>query len=232
MSAGWHIDSLLGAYVLGVLERDEVGTVEDHLASCAECRMRRTELQSINERLGEVPPEAFVDGPPPGGDLLLRRTLRAVRGERAVTGRRRVALVAAGVAAVVAAALGAGVVVGRQSAPTTGAVGPAPSTAATQTHSRSGTDPATGATMTVALTPAVGWVRLHAKVAGVAAGRRCQLVVVSRGGAQVVAGGWLVSAKGQRDGTTLDGSALVAPGDIVSVDVVTLDGQRLVSVPL
>ena len=93
-----------------------------------------------------------------------------------------------------------------------------------------GTDPATGATMTVTLTPAAGWVRVHADVGGIPAGKECVLQVVPRSGAPVTAGSWLVSPKGAKDGTSLDGSALVAPGTVAAVQVVTVQGQRVISV--
>ncbi|HEV7898242.1 MAG TPA: hypothetical protein VGP31_10405 [Planosporangium sp.] len=60
------------------------------------------------------------------------------------------------------------------------------------------------------MTPAAGWVRVHADVTGIKAGTRCRLMVVARGGAPVVAGSWLVSSKGESEGTSLDGSALVS----------------------
>jgi hypothetical protein len=61
---------------------------------------------------------------------------------------------------------------------------------------------------------------------------RCRLVIVARGGAPVVAGGWLVPPTGERDGTSLDGSAPVAADDIASVEVVTFDNEKLVSATL
>jgi len=86
--------------------------------------------------------------------------------------------------------------------------------------------------MTVALTPAAGWVRIDVKVDGVKAGLRCRLDVVDKRGMHVQAGSWLVSATGEKQGTKLNGTALVAPADVSSVDVVTFDGQTLVSVPI
>jgi anti-sigma factor RsiW len=236
MNGSRHTEPLLGGYVLGVLEPGERRAVEEHLASCPDCQLELADLAAMRAALGEVPPEAFLDGPPEGGDLLLRRTLRAVRGQRSSTDRRRYALVAAGVVALTAVALGAGVLIGNRAAPKVTAVGPtvssaAPSALPSGTRSISTKNPATGAAMTVAITPAAGWVRLHAKVEGVAAGQRCQLVVVGRDGTRTLAGSWLVSAKGERDGTILDGTALIAPNDIASVEVQTVNGKQLVSVP-
>ncbi|MEN3309509.1 MAG: hypothetical protein V7603_5711 [Micromonosporaceae bacterium] len=235
-----HAGELLGPYALGVLDPAEAHAVEEHLASCAQCRAELADLSAMARALGEVPPEAFLDGPPEGGDLLLRRTLRAVRGEQEQSRRRRTVLVAAGVAALAAAALGSGVLVGRQTAgrpaalpATSAAPSPGPSAAPSGTRVVSGRDPSTGAAMVVSVIPAAGWVRVHATVTGVRAGQKCQILVVPRGGgAGVSAGSWLVSARGERNGTTLDGAALVAPADVSAVQVVTFDGRTLVSVPV
>ncbi|MEU3727313.1 zf-HC2 domain-containing protein, partial [Streptomyces sp. NPDC031705] len=80
---------LLGAYVLGVLDEEEVRRVGEHLGDCVRCREEVAALREMERVLGEVPEEAFLDGPPPGGDLLLQRTLRQVRGERASAARWR-----------------------------------------------------------------------------------------------------------------------------------------------
>ena len=77
-----HETALLGAYVLGVLDLDEQSSVRAHLDGCAHCRREVEDLREMEQALGELPPEAFLEGPPPGGDLLLRRTLDEVRGER------------------------------------------------------------------------------------------------------------------------------------------------------
>jgi hypothetical protein len=178
-----------------------------------------------------------MDGPPQGGDLLLQRTLRQARGERGAEQRRRWATV--GVAAAVAAAvvLGGGVLVGRSTvAQQPVAVGPAPSASVSPppagTRTGSVTDPVTGARMTLTLTPAAGWVRVSAAVTGIPAGQRCHLVVHGRSGAKADAGSWLVSPTGARTGTTLEGSALVAPSDVTSVSVVNESGQTFVTVPV
>jgi hypothetical protein len=247
VSTETHDRALLGGYVLGVLDDDEVRSIRDHLAGCAECRTEVAELEAMRELLGEVPPEAFLDGPPEGGDLLLQRTLRRVRAEAAApdqasdrsarraratrpAGRQRFALAAASVVAVAVAA--AGFVVGRTTAPGGLAQPPPATSGATVPGTRrvSGTDPGTGAALAAVITPAPGWIRVHADVSGVKAGTRCVLVIRSRDGSSTVAGSWLVSAKGEKDGTALDGTALVAPEDVASVDVETAGGTRLVSV--
>jgi anti-sigma factor RsiW len=232
-----HDRELLGAYALGVLDPDEIRAVDEHISSCAECQQDLADLQAMKDSLGEVPPEAFLDGPPEGGDLLLQRTLREVRKDKTRHRRQRLALVAAGVAALVTVAAGAGVLAGRGQPSKHDEVlppGPSPTAAATVPGVRtaSATDPGTGARITATVTPAAGWVRVHADVGGIAAGKRCQLVVVSRSGAPVVAGSWLVSPKGEKDGTSLDGSALIAATDVAAVEVVTFDNEKLVSAPI
>jgi hypothetical protein len=231
-----HDHAQLGAYTLGVLDPDEVRAVERHLSTCADCRHELADLEAMRDLLGEVPPEAFLDGPPEGGDLLLQRTLRQMRADRASGGRMRVLLVAAGVVAFAVVTMGVGVLVGRQTAPTVGAQPPPPSATSTAgpvpsgVRTFTGKDPSTGATMTVSLTPAAGWVKVHAKVGGVPAGTQCVLQVVPVKGSPMTAGSWLVSAKGATDGTTLDGSALVAPDAVAAVQVVTVQGEKLISV--
>jgi predicted anti-sigma-YlaC factor YlaD len=229
-----HDPQLLGAYVLGVLDEREARAVEAHLASCPPCRAELAELRAMEEAMGDVPAEALLDGPPEGGDLLLRRVLRQVRSERAGRLRRRqvgLGLVAAAVAAVV---LGGGFAVGRSTAPDVAAVEqptnpPAPPAG---TRLGSATDPVTGARMTVQVRPAAGWVRVNASVAGVARNEKCRLFVVAKDGSRQEAGSWLVSAAGEKDGTNLDGSALVAPEDVVAIEVRNFDDERIVTVPV
>lgn len=233
-----HDGSTLAAYALGALGPDEAREVDAHVAGCARCQAELRELSELEAALGEVPPEAFLEGPPEGGDLLLQRTLRQVRTERTRRDRPRRLLVAAAVTALVAAGLVGGSILGRATAPSRQAGPPPPSASAAASptpsgfRTFSGADPATGASMTVALTPAAGWVRLHVKADGIKAGQHCVLQVVDRAGHRVQAGSWLVSPTGARQGTALDGTALVAPADVASVDVVTVDGQHLVSVPV
>ena len=232
-----HDRSPLAAYVLGALDDDEMRALDTHLADCDECRAELIEFRELEAALGEVPPEAFLDGPPEGGDLLLQRTLREVRKDRVQAGRPRRLLVAAGVAGLVAAALAGGTLIGRGTAPAPQAGGGTPTASAPASPNPSGTrtfaakDPNTGASMTVTLSSAPGWVRVRVKADGIKAGQRCVLTVVDKSGHHMQAGSWLVSPTGEKNGTTLDGSALVAPADVASVDVVNFEGQTLVSVP-
>jgi hypothetical protein len=232
MSGAQHEAPDLGAYALGGLEAAEVAAVDEHVAGCARCRAELAELREVADRLGEVPPEFFLDGPPEGGDLLVQRAVGRVRAERrsAVTRRRLLTGAAAAVAAIVL--VGAGAVAGRQSAPDPVAGAPTTPAAVPGTRYAEATDAGTGARLSVSVVPAAGWVRLSADVEGVPAGERCRLVVVGAGGERQVAGSWVVSAKAEAEGTALDGFALVPPAQVSAVVVETFAGRRFVSAPV
>ena len=63
-----HPNDLLGLYSLEALDVDEQHQVSEHLANCPGCRAELDELESLRARLEQVPAEAFLDGPPDGGD--------------------------------------------------------------------------------------------------------------------------------------------------------------------
>lgn len=227
-----HDPALLATYALGVLDPAEQAAVQAHLSGCPDCQLEVREYTNLRLALDEVPPEAFMDGPPPaGGDLMLQKTLRRIRAEAPPQRRRAWAPMAITVAAAVAlvAAVSGGVVIGRQTAPVAG--GPTTSAPADTREARA-TDPKTGATMSVMVVPKQGWVTLHADVSGIKAGLNCELRVVPKTGEAVLAGSWRVSEKGEAEGTPLDGTALVDPSTVKSVEVVTTDGKKMVTVPV
>lgn len=227
----------LGAYALGALDPAEAADFERrHLQTCAQCRFDLNELVALRESLDEVPPEAFLDGPPEGGELLLQKTLRRVREEETAApartasrpaSRRGLALVAAAV--LVVAALGGGILVGRQTSDSSIAAPAFPPDTPAGTKSVEGRDPTTGVQLAASVAPFAGWVKVNVAVKGVKAGEQCLLQVVTKEGQAVTAGNWKVSEKWESQGFSLDGSALVAPDDVKSVDIVTVDGRKLVS---
>ncbi|GAB3007648.1 zf-HC2 domain-containing protein [Amycolatopsis acidiphila] len=221
-----HDSRSLGAYVLGALDRQEIRAMEQHLASCRRCQAELAELRMARAALDGLPPEAVLDGPPDGGDLLLQRTLRQIRRETGLQVRRRRTMAATAAVVVAVAFAGGGVALGRTIAPA------GVSQAEPDSRTATASDTATGAKMTVSVRPAAGWVRVNASVAGIPKGQKCRLYVVARDGTREEAGSWLVSAAGARDGTELDGAALVAPGDVASVEVENFSGQKYVSVTL
>jgi anti-sigma factor RsiW len=235
MNAGdLHQTEALGAYVLGALDDQETAEVREHLAQCAECRTELDMVSAIRETLNEVPPEAFLDGPPDGGDLLLQRTLREMRRERNTSKRGRWVVGSAAAAVAVALALGGGVLLGQNGNANQNTASPGPTVAppATGATAVPGTTVVSGtsadARLTATITPAAGWVRVNASVMGIPAGQRCELIVVSRSGDRQVAGSWLVSTKLAANGVNLDGSALVAPDQIAAIEVQNVEGHTFV----
>ncbi|MFC0527402.1 anti-sigma factor family protein [Phytohabitans kaempferiae] len=236
MSAEAHDAQLLGAYVLDTLDPDERRDVDAHLAECGICRADVVELEAVKDVLEDIPPEALTHGPP-DADLVLQRTLRQVRTEVTAASRRRWLPAVAAAAVLLAGALGAGVALGRGTAPEQAAQVP-PSAAPTVSPLPPGTrvnttaDASSGVRMTARVVPAAGWVRVNASVIGIPAGEDCQLIVVSSTGEREIAAGWLVSEQGEHDGTNLDGSASVPPDDVVAIEVRNTAGETFVSVPV
>ncbi len=226
--------STLAALALGALEDGELREVEEHVSGCDWCRAELDELDEVRAALDELPPEALLEGPPEGGELLLQRTLRAARAERTSRRLPRRLLGVAAAAAVAVLAVGGGVLLGRGTTPqprdVPTAAGQTTATLPPGTRFASATDPASHAGITVRVEPAAGWVRVNAAVTGIPAGQRCRLVVIGKDGARELAGSWQVSAIGAREGTTLDGSALIAPTDVTAVRVENFDGHQFVTV--
>ncbi|GAA1561778.1 zf-HC2 domain-containing protein [Kribbella lupini] len=232
-----HDRSQLGAYALGALEPDEAREVEQHLAGCAECSAEVAEFEEMKEFLGEVPPEAFLDGPPADGDLLLQRTLRAARVESSpaqasapapasvakVKPRRRWLLAAATVV-VVAGALGGGIAIGRQSVDQVVAEEtPAGSKQVTAT------DAVTGTTMATTVEPRTGWSWIVVDLTGLKAGAECEMLVTDKAGRTWTAGSWIVSEKAAREGSRFGGGVLVPPEQVRSVEIRTVQGEHVVT---
>jgi hypothetical protein len=186
------------------------------------------ELTALRELLGEIPPEAFLDGPPEGADLVLPRALRRINEEKAAGRRKRTVTITAAAALVALAALGGGILIGRgaETQPAVSAAGPA---ATNVPGTKKLTGNSSGVKLAATVVPADGWVWVHASVSGIPAGQKCRLVVVSRTGQTEIAGSWLVSAKASTTTTKLDGSALVAPADVAAVQVENLAGHVFVS---
>jgi hypothetical protein len=231
MTGPVHDRAQLGAYALGALDPVEARQVHEHLTTCMDCQREVNELMMIRRALDQVPPEAFIDGPPENGDLLLRRTLRQVRVE--APPRRRVSAGFAVAAAVaVAVALGGGVLLGRETVSTTPVAQPPTSTLPSNARLAEATDPDTGTAMNIALEPRKGWVWVNANVKGLDEGLHCEMYVVSKDGDEILAGGWLVSAEGSANGTDLEGTALIPPDQVAAIEIRTQDGDTMVSVPL
>lgn len=222
-----HETTLLGAYSLGILDADEQRAVDEHLAECPRCRSELAELTATAGLLAAVPADMVSADVRAEDDLVLRRTLRAVRAERSAGRLRRLTSIAASIVLLAAVSAGVGVVVGRGSAPKASVEALPPGTI-----QRAAADPATGARANATVTPAKGWIRLSVKVEGVAQGQRCKLIAVSKTGVREVAGSWVVSEKGAAEGTDVGGAAAIPLDQLASLEVVTFAGDRLVAVPV
>lgn len=218
-----HDPGELGALALGLLDPQRTRAVEEHLARCAACRRDLEDLTAVTNLLGEVPPEALLEGPP-DGDLVLHRTLRQIRAEAAADRRRRLVPRIAAAAAAVAVLAGGGITVGRATAPDPVVV----TTAAPATGVTLRGDGVPGVTMAAVVSPAAGWVRVSANVKGIPAGKRCRVIVLARDGRREVAAAWLTSARGEREGTQVDGAAIVAPDQVAGVAVEDDAGEEFV----
>ena len=226
-----HVD--LAGYLMEMLSPDEKQRADSHLAGCAACREEIESLQEWSSALREIPDEMLLDGPPEDADLVLQRALRQVRQEASGGRLRRVAVLTTAAAAIIAVAVGGGIVLGRGTAPTgtpqaQGSV--SASAVPPGTQAVAAVDPRTGAHINATITPAMGWVRVSATVGGIPAGEKCRLEVVGKDGSAVLAGSWLVSPAGEANGTTLNGSALIEPTQVASVRVVSTAGEQYVSV--
>ncbi|MFD8013573.1 anti-sigma factor family protein [Streptomyces sp. NPDC058955] len=236
MSIKEHDSELLGAYVLGALDEQEVRTVDEHVASCQRCRAELEELRDMESALGEVPPEAFLDGPPEGGDLLLQRTLRQVRGERAAQAVRRRAFLTVAATVAAAAVLGGGVLIGQNTGdripeaapPAPTATAGVPTAPPVSSKVFEGRGAQSGSEMRLRVTPAVEWIRLNASVTGIPTGERCRMVVVTKSGAREIAGSWRVADK--EKGSNIDGSAAVPMDDVAEIVIENDQGKQYVAV--
>jgi hypothetical protein len=56
--------------------------------------------------------------------------------------------------------------------------------------------------------------------------------VVDKAGHFLVAGSWLVSEKTAKEGSVIDGGALIPIDEVKSIDVYTFQGRKMVSAPV
>lgn len=220
-----HVPVALEAYVADTLSERQRREIEDHLVGCAECRLRTAEMTELRAVLGDVPPEAFLDGPPED-DLVLHRALRQVRTQRR-TGTRNRSMFGSAAALAVVVALGGGVLLGKLSMTT----GPTrtvalPVTTISDAMHLHGT--ADGARLSVTVIPGAGEVRMNGWAIGIPAGR-CRLVLATESGHTEVVAGWLVSRHAGTDGMAFDVVAVAEASQVRSVELQNMSGRTFVS---
>jgi len=194
----------LGVYVLGAIEPGDRAQVDEHLATCADCREELASLAGLPALLRRVPTAeaerlavaeqagAAADETPPDHLLpaLLARTAQArrVRRWRELAAAAAVVVLALGAGAAGASLLGSG-----PAAAPPSAQGHASST----WHTVSAVDARTGATLTVKYASVHWGTTMAVQVAGVPSGTACQFLVTDTQGHRFVVGGWRVEYQGR-----------------------------------
>ncbi|MEU6170541.1 zf-HC2 domain-containing protein [Streptantibioticus parmotrematis] len=218
-----HVD--VGAYVLGVLDASDMDRFEQHLAVCGTCSARLEELSGLVPILAEI----GQDGPPrPPDGALLDRLLAEVAGERRTKRRRRRLMAVAAAALIVAGPTAAVVSMETTSSP--------PAASQSFAHSYTATDAGTGVSATIGLTARQWGTQIDMRLSDVGGPRTCHLVVVGTNGQQETVANWTVPPGGYASGgkprpISVSGATAMSPSDIARFDVITTQGQKLVSVP-
>ncbi len=228
-----EIRHALGVYVLGAIDPAERTQVDEHLATCPDCREELASLAGLPALLRRVPTaeaERLAVADP--ADLLTEETtsdslLPSVLGRMAQARRVRRWRELAAAAAVVVLALGAGaaganLLQSGPSAPQVTVQGPAH---AWQTVSA--TDSLSGASLIVKYAPMSWGTTMAIRVWGIPSGTVCQFQVTDSQGHHWVVGGWRVDAQGHE--VWYPASTSLADKDLRSFQV-TAGGKVLASV--
>lgn len=213
----------LGAYVLGALTPAEREVIDAHLSSCPTCTAEMDEMSRLPVLLDLLAADEVVamgtGAVRPPADLVDRVVAAAVserRGQR----RRRLALASVAAVVLIAGSSAAAAVIASPSSPS------AP--AQSQGVVFDATNKTTGTWAQIAVATKQWGAALNLTLTGVTPGEHCRLVAVGRDGSTDVAGSWEVSYAGK---VTLAGATSLQLASTASYDVVTFDGQKLLSVP-
>jgi hypothetical protein len=220
MSSCREIRQALGVYVLGAIEPAERAQVDEHLASCQDCREELASLAGLPAMLRKVPmieaerlasPDAELDVPPVPSEEMLDSLVARTTNVRRIHRWQRLAVAAA----VVVVAFGGGAVVANALQSSVSA--PAP-------HWRTALGSAGPAHLTVLYRPLESGTRTDANVTGLAPGTVCQLVAVDAHGQAWSLGSWTYWS----GSTWYPGSAAVMNPDIRTFEL-TVKGRVVVS---
>jgi predicted anti-sigma-YlaC factor YlaD len=195
----------LGVYVLGAIEPSDRAQVDEHLATCADCREELASLAGLPALLRRVPTAeaerlavaeqagAAADETPP--DHLLPALLTRTAQARRVRRWRELAAAAAVVVLALGAGAGGASLLGSGSGPS--APVSAHGHASSAWHRVSAVDARTGATLTVKYASVHWGTTMAVQVAGVPSGTVCQFWVTDTHGRRFVVGGWRVEYQGR-----------------------------------
>jgi anti-sigma factor RsiW len=221
-----EIRQALGVYVLGAIDPAERAQVDEHLASCLECREELANLAGLPAMLRKVPiveaerlaaPEQDLElaGVPSAEMLttLIARTanVRRIHRWRSVAAAAAVVVVALGGGAAVASALQPG-------------AAPAPLQAAWQ--QTSGNGPVAGAHLTVKYRNQPWGTQMQVNVTGLQPGTVCQFRVKDATGRTSPVGSWIA----WNGGTWYPASVWLGEKDLRSFQV-TIDGKVAATAP-
>jgi hypothetical protein len=213
----------LGGLALGVLEGAEAAWAREHVAQCPRCASELAGLIAATDALALVDVDAVTSPPEPAADLLTRLLRRVASARR----RRRwagaaVAVATAAIVGVVGFALADREVEPPVAAPVTSVAG------------------AEGGVGLEVDAWDRGWgTAVQVAVTGVPAGYRCSLDAVGSDGSRETAATWVVpdngyAGGGAEDGSgggalTMDGALALRSWEIERYEVVTTDGEVLVT---
>jgi hypothetical protein len=239
----------LGVYVLGAIDPAERSRLESHLESCPSCRDELAGLAGMPALLGRVTEAQItqVAGPPPELlDSLLDRAAERRRGLRArlagggrPPGARRLWWAPAAVAACALLIIG-GVVGGAVAirtdgggAPVAGPTRPAPASPAVSAdpgaERLSATDESSRVKAVLVLYKKKWGTKVELHLAGVPRGGHCRWFAVSRDGRRDMLGSWYVAY--DKGYGVYESSTMFPRDQLFSVQVVTLSGQPIISIP-
>ena len=224
-----EIRQALGVYVLGAIDPAERARVDDHLATCLECREELASLAGLPAMLRKVPIVeaerlAAPDQDPelagvPSAEMLTSLVARTANVRR--IHRWRTIATAAAVAIV---ALGGGAAVASALQPSAAPSAPVVTAA---WHRTSGTGPVAGARLTVRYRPRLWGTEMDVNVTGLQPGSVCDFQVVDASGRPEVVGSWTL----WKDAAWYAASTWHGEKDLRAFEV-TVDGKVVASAPV
>jgi anti-sigma factor RsiW len=224
-----EIRQALGVYVLGAIDPAERAQVDEHLATCHECREELASLAGLPAMLRKVPvveaerlaaQDTELDEAEIPSEAILKSLVANTANVRRIHRWRNLAAAAA----VVVVALGGGVAVGHalQSSPSS------PSPAAAHWNTVTGTDAASGADMTVKYRQVEWGTTMLVHVAGLQPGSVCQFLVTGITGQARPVGSWMV--KSWKGSTWYPATTWLTDHQLRGFEL-TVNGKLVVSAP-